>query len=441
MAIIVCIAAIFAIWKLFFNEVKVQGYKVQRQDAIKGVTVTGIIQSIHDIRVGSSVTAKIQDIRFKEGDFVRKGQILAILDKKEALGNLDFARGQLESAAAQVRNLQTEPRYQQVDVARAQVREARASINTLQQQLINSQIQLQNAQSEEQRFAVLYNQGAISFRDYEVSTFSRAQAQAAVAGGQTQIRAARARLAQAQGNLSLIQAGVKPEQIQSAQGQVRASQGSLEAARGRFDNYILRAPVTGYITTKLLDVGEVASSIAPVFRMVSQKSLYASTQVEENQLKTIKLGQDAYLIFDAYPNETFTGKVIEVLKDVNPATGTFIAKINVTGRKDHSKPNKCPQINRPVISGMTLDATIVTKEEKNILIIPSEFVFTKSKKLYVYKKVGDKSVKTYIQGELFDNNRFKVTHGLKPNDIIVKKKGRNQPKPDQRINIQEFYKG
>ena len=426
-AIIIILLIVFGlIFRL--GKVDAEAYKIKRENAVKGITATGTVRSNQDISLSSSVVAEIREIRFKEGDFVKKGQVLALLNNSQAEGNVTSAEGQLDTASAQLRNLETEPRVQNVEIARAQVREIRQNVEALSNQLEQNRIQLSDIQSEESRLRHLYEQGAVSFREYERTKNQRAQIQQTVSVSTNQIQLQQARLTQARQNLSLTLAGPKTEQIQAAQGQVITARGGTQSAEGLLDNYTLRAPISGYVTQKLLDKGEIASSTSSVLRMVAPDSIYLAAEIEETQLQDIKAGQTAFSIFDAYPAKAFKSSVYEVIKDVNPISGTFIAKVRI------------PYTGLPVMAGMTADITIVVREIKNIVIIPTEFIQIQNKKQYVYKKIGNKSKKTYINAIIFDNNRSQVLSGLNTNDVIVKGYNGKKLKDDKKIKIKEYYK-
>ncbi|EKE04483.1 MAG: efflux transporter, RND family, MFP subunit [uncultured bacterium] len=416
-----------AFW--FLSRVEVVAYEIRKEDAIKGVTVSGTVESSQDVQLATEVTGKIQQINFQEGDFVNQGQILATLNRDEVAGNLTAAQGQLQTAQAQAQNLINEPRVQQVAIAQAQVAEVQGNIGVLQQELQRARVQLQEAVTEEQRLQRLYQLGAVSLRELETALFARAQLEEQIGAIENQIEAAQARLIQARQNLNLVQEGATQEQIRAARGQVQAARGGVQSTLGRVENYIVRAPVTGYIVEKIRDIGEVASPTNPIARLVTPEALYLSTQVEENELGSIKAGQTVYVIFDAYPDRTFTGKVIQVSKNVDPITGTFEAKVSVPAQKG-----------LPVLVGMTGDATIIIQRVENAIIIPEEFIYTENQRKYVLRKKGNEAIKTYITGVTFDNNRFMVTKGLCKGDVIVTGTEDKKVEPGNRIKVVEDYR-
>jgi len=413
-----------------FGKIKVEAFRIKRIDSTKGVTITGTVQSPEDVGIEASFTAKIKKMLVDKGYFVKKGQILSILDKQEVIGNLITSEGQLESSKAQVKNLETEPRIQQANIAKSQLEENQNNINVTQQELIKTKVQLKDALSDETRNLKLYQEGAVSFRDYEKTANLRKELQAGVESINQQIQAAKSRLNQAKQNLSLILAGTKSEQIEAAKAQVKSAVGGIQSTEGRLDNYTIRAPFNGYIAQKIMDVGEVTSTTSPIMRLIKPDNLYINAQVEENQMKDIQLGQNAIIVFDAYPGEMFTGEVFLVSKNVDPITGTFDVRIRLPIIK-----------NRPIVVGMTSDVTVITKKIQKGIIIPAEFVSIQNKKKYVFVKKGNTAVKTYIDCYKFSNDKFIVTKGLKENAIIVKSLDTKKLHPNDRVKIQTYTTG
>jgi len=204
--------------------------------------------------------------------------------------------------------------------------------------------------------------------------------------------------------------------------------GDTEAAKARLDNYVITAPVSGIITDRILHIGDIASPTSPIVRLVVPGLIYLSMEVEENEMKFIKKGQNALAVFDAYPEKVFKCSVKEIVKQVNPATGTFEVKL--------TKPIE--KINLNV--GMTLDATIITNKYKNIIVIPTEFITQKNNETYVFTQFGFWARKTYIKIDNFDNNRTKIISGLKKGDVILKSVEKNKLKNNNHIKITGDYK-
>ncbi|OGI01390.1 MAG: hypothetical protein A2Y25_02735 [Candidatus Melainabacteria bacterium GWF2_37_15] len=349
-----------AIW-FFTGGVPCIALEIHKQDAIKGVSVTGRVATTEDVQVTPEVTATIEKILVKTEQEVEKGQELAYLNKDEILGQLSTAEAR-------------------VSVARAT--------------LARTRIEYQDALSDEKRYKKLFEIGAVSKRALEERTLRREQLK---------------------------------ETIIQTQNEIEAAQGQLSTTREQFDNYTVRAPISGIITEKLVSTGDIVSPQQNLFRLVGPEFIFLGVDVEENELDSIKLGQDALVIFDAYPDRVFRQKVIRIAREVDFVTGTFIVRI----RRPEVKDVK-------ILVGMTLDATIILEEYKNVMIIPSDFVTQENNKTFVFKKVNYFARKTEIKTKQFDNNRVLVEKGLDEGDVILKRIGTGKLKDNTKIKVEEF---
>jgi len=348
-----------AIW-FFTGGVPCIALEVHRQDAVKGVSVTGSVSSSEDVQVTTRVTAIIEQILVQSGDNVKKGQVLAYLDRDEVLG--------------------------QVSATEARVRSAQANLE-------RSRVEYQDARSDEQRYRRLFELGAVSKRALEERTLRRTQLE---------------------------------DTINQSQSDIEAAQGELASTRGDLENYIIKAPVSGIITDKFVSTGDVVSPQQPLFRLVAPEKIYLRMEVEENELDSVQVGQNALVIFDAYPDKVFKEKIFRISREVNPVTGTFEARI--------TKPAENKE---KVLVGMTLDATIILEEYKNVMIIPSDFVTQENNKTFVFKKVNYFAKKAEIKTQVFDNNRVLVEEGLKEEEVILKRIGTGRLKDNAKIQVKE----
>lgn len=418
---------LFILW-FVFDGVPVHGYKVTRQDAVKGVAVTGTVKSIEDVLVTSGIIGVIDKFYIKEGDYVKQNQLIATLVRKEQLGDLESVHGRLETAYWELQDLLTEPRYQEVERQKDVVSAAKDKISGLKYNLKRTEIDLTDARIDEDRYKLLEKSGAVTKREREQKTLRRRELEATIGETKQQINQAGAELSQEMQTLSLTIQKIKEQQINAAKGKLKSAMGDTIATEGVFENYIITAPVSGIITKRLLHTGDTISPTSPIVRIVVPELIYLGMEVEENQLEFIKKGQKALAVFDAYPERVFNCSVRDIVKQVNPATGTFETKL--------TKPRSNVKIN----VGMTVDATIITGKYKNVIVIPTEFIFQKDNKSYVFRKFGFWAVKTSVKTENFDNNRTKIISGIKSGDVILKSIEKNKLKGSEHIKIADYYK-
>jgi len=413
-------------WYLLAGE-KVEGYKIKRQDLTRGVTVTGTVTALDNIELAPPVTARIIKLYVRGDEFVKKGQLLAVLDNYAANANVANAQAQVNEAKANLQNLITEPRVQQTAIAKSKINEHKAAIYTVEQTLHRTKLELKDALSIAKRYESLYKEGAVSYRDYEQARFKWLEIKENIDLAEGDIKQHQEMLKQAKEELSLTIAGTKPEQIQAAQARVEASAALFKIAQDNLNDYNIYAPIDGYVYKNNLTTGDIASPAAPVYILNSLNKLYLVSDVEESQLYNVHTGQKLLVIFDAYPDKIFINKIQIVYKQVDPDSGTFQTKSFLPSAKGLR-----------LVPGMTYDATIITGEIKNALAIPSDYLVKEDSKEYVFVKSGTFVKKVKIKSKFFNSGRNLVTSGLKENDVIVRPLTNRKLKSGKKIRIMKF---
>lgn len=416
---------LFLLW-FFLDGVAVTAYKVEPKDAIKGITVSGMVRSKEDILVTTNIISSIEKFYIEEGDYVKKGQIIATLQRSEAEGYLESAEGRLMSAEWELRNLLTEPRQQEVAIAKADIEHKQQQLSVLKYTYKKTLADLDYAKLEEERYKDLEEAGAVTKREWEQKVLTKRELENTLGEIEEHTHEVMAQITQAKENLSLTLNKIKTEQIKSAEGKVESAKGDAKASEGNLEKYIIRAPMSGIVVDRILHTGDIASPNSPVVRLVVPEKRVLGMDVEESQMEFIKLGQEALAVFDAYPDRVFKTSVRYVGKMVDASTGTFVTKLYL------------PKEPVNFLVGMTVDATIITDKRKNVLVVPTEFIFQKDGKYYVFRKFGFWAKKTYVKTEIFDNGRSIITSGLKKGDVVLKGIKKNKLKNNVHIKIREF---
>lgn len=418
------------IWFVFFGGTSAEAYIIKPQNAFKGITVTGRIKSSEDAMVAPDVVGIIEKIYVKEGDYVKKGQIIATMTRDEQVGGLESAQANLRIAEWGLKDLLTEPRKQEVEIAKDRIEYSKHKIELLEHSFERYKVDLEDAKLEQKRYKTLEEAGAVSKRELEQRTLRERELENTLGETKAQINQTEHELEDAKLNLSLTINKIKNEKINIAKSQIDSAAGGVISAKSRLDDYVIKAPISGILVDKLLHTGDISSPSSPIARIVIPKFMYLSMDVEETEMDKVKKGQKAFVIFDAYPDKVFESYVNRIVKQVDPLTGTFEAIINI------------PEEKIRLLVGMTLDATIIFNEYKNILIAPNDFIVQEDGNSYVFKKFLNFAVKTPVETEMFDNNRSKIIKGLQKDDIILKSTGelRNKLKNNSNIKITEYIK-
>ena len=260
------------------------------QGAITSVVqATGTINPLTTVPVGSYVSGTVKYIFADFNSRVHAGQVLAQLDPEVYEAQVTQARGNLDNAVANEKNLEAAIVVQE------------AVIKTNEANLERLKAAAEYARTTAQRFAELSKQGVISRDQGDQLKSAMDQANAQVRAADAQINQSRAQLAQSRA------------QLEQAQAQVKTTQGALDLAETNLRYCTILSPIDGTVVARNVTVGQsVAASLqAPVVFSIAQDltrmQLYAST--DESDTGNIKIGTEATFQVDAFPTETFRGRV------------------------------------------------------------------------------------------------------------------------------------
>jgi len=219
------------------------------------------------------------------------------------------------------------------------------------------------------------------------------------AQAQSQVEAAQKQLESAEANLVSVE--------KRAELQIAAAQGQLDSIQAQLDNTTITAPISGIVSRKYIEVGEMAMAGSPVAEIVNTRGIEIELSLTEFDIGKVFIGQEVEIRLTAYPDEKFIGKVYYVSSVADPVSKKFPVKIQLENTDERIK------------AGMVADVKIITDKQKDILVIPKSAVFKEEgvEKIYVVEnsKVKIKTVKT----EVIDENRLKVVEGLSAGEEII----------------------
>jgi HlyD family secretion protein len=286
-----------------------------------GLQGSGTVEA-RDIRVGSKVGGRIDQVLVREGDTVQAGQILITFDDKELLASLEQTRAAAEKA-------QRGYRPEEIAEARAAAAQAKAEYDQRkngyrQEDIAAAKADLDRATADEVRSQLDYQRyEALSQKDL-VSKQQRDTAEA-------NWKMALAQKENAQHKLDELKLGYRPEEIASAEARYHQAEATLErlengnrredieAAKAAFafDEARLRerqvlAPSAA--TVEVLDVrpGDLIPPNTPVATLLERDQIYVRIYVPETIIGQVHLGQKAEIRVDSFPNQVFQGVVEQI---------------------------------------------------------------------------------------------------------------------------------
>jgi HlyD family secretion protein len=291
------------------------------------VTVSGRIEG-DDSAVSPKTEGRIVEIRVREGDTVKAGDTLAVLDDVQVRAREDQARAALLGAEARAKSANDQIAvYQQqlqqnelmaeqskVDAA-GRVRQAEADLAAAESDLAQQEASLSLAQFDNDAYQKLVKTGAVSERQGKQASTTAEQQTAAVAAARRRLEAARGALTTAQANLSnpgirAFQSDTVRKQIDQQRAEIASSNAAAqqsqfqvaEAEANRRD-LIVTAPFDGTVMTRAAEPGEVVTAGTAIVTLLDMSKVYLRGFVPEGQIGKVKIGQAARVYLDSAPDK------------------------------------------------------------------------------------------------------------------------------------------
>jgi HlyD family secretion protein len=292
---LVVAGAVFASVKMSQRGVvTVQTGKVIRQDLTSLVTASGEIKPRDYYNVGANVMGRIIEIGVKEGDKVRRGQVLARLESIQAGADVQAQQASLNSALAD-------------SAAAASALKAMGdNILSAQATVDRSKSDLDKAKLDLDRGNELWKDKLIAKQDLDTRKSAFDSAAATLRGAQATLNQMKSQRDQAEAQLS------------GADKRVAQSRAMLTRVDDVLAKHMATSPIDGIVTNLPVRMGEtvvpgIQNSAASLIMTIADMSLITSeVKVDETDIVNVKLGQAADITIDAMPSKTFRGHVTEI---------------------------------------------------------------------------------------------------------------------------------
>ena len=391
------------------KDLKVATDLVSKRTIIETVSANGKIQPETEIKISPDVSGEIIELYVKEGDVIKKGQILAKINPEIYRSSLDRVVAALNSQKANLAN-------------------SKARLAQVKAQFIN-------ARNSYDRSKKLFDQKAISSSEYDqaVSTFEQAKAE--VTAGEQSVKA--------------------------AEFGVSSADASVKEGRENFTKTTIYAPGDGVVSKLNVEKGERVSGAGQfsagteILRIANMDLMRVNVSVNENDIVRVKLGDTALIEVDSYLNRKFKGLVTEIATSANTVGLTadqvtnFDVKVRILKDSYVDLQPKGQTTYSPFRPGMSANVEIRTKRVLNVITVPIQSVTTRvdSTKIkiasaakkdakpnsddQVAKKTDNPTqeiVFIYVNGVaklvkvktgVQDNTNIQILSGLKANDEVI----------------------
>ncbi len=321
--------------------VAVQIGDVKRQDLASLVTASGEIRPRNYVNINSQSFGKIVEIAVAEGDRVRRGQVLLRMEAVQAGAEVEASRAGVSSLESAVQA-------------------AEASLKTAEAELRRNKADFDRATLNWERAQSLFKDQLISQQEYDTRKADFESAQASVALAEARVNQAKAELERSRSNLL-------------------QSRATLTRVADVLQKTIYTSPIDGVVTNLPVHVGEqsvpgIQNSPGSFLMTVADMSeVTAEVKVDETDIVNVKMGQPAEVTIDAFPNQTFKGRVTEMgTTALVRSTGRSTAELQ-TGTQEAKDFKVVITLDNPpgiVRPGLSTTARVTTATREKVLAIP-----------------------------------------------------------------------
>ena len=165
---------------------------------------------------------------------------------------------------------------------------------------------------------------------------------------------------------------VSAEDFERVSAEYDAQKAAYDLARLDLEYTNIRAPISGYISERIVRAGNLVQLHQPVFRVTSYDPLLAVLHVPERELRVLSKGLRVSMSLDAWPGQTFVGEVIRISPVIDPGTGTFRVTAEIKDREQMLKP------------GLFGRVEILHDLHQDVPVIPRSAVITEDELSHVF---------------------------------------------------------
>jgi HlyD family secretion protein len=331
---LVLIAAVFAlavgaywIWRTWFAQPLLPDSLVALSGRIEGDVSA----------LAAKTSGHILEVRVREGDSVKAGEIIAVLSDEQVRAREEQARAAVAGAEARAKSardqiavLQEQLQQNQLQAAQSEidaegrVSQAQADLAAAEADIAQREASYQIASFDKEAYTRLAQTGAVSERQGKQAAATADQEAAAVAAAKRRVDAARGALTMARANLQNpsireAQVSIVRKQIAQQEAEIASAHSNTEEARAQLreaeanrQDLTVVAPFSGTVATRAAEPGEVVTAGTAIVTLVDLSKVYLRGFVPEGQIGKVKVGQPAHIYLDSSPNQAIDAYVSRI---------------------------------------------------------------------------------------------------------------------------------
>ncbi len=394
------------------------------------ISASGEVVPIRTVNLSPKTAGKIVQLLVDQGDQVTQGQVVARMESQDIEADRAQAQARVAEAQAKLDQLRAGTRIEEVRQAESEVARAKGEVERVQGLVADANSAVDFARTQTRRQQELASQGAIATNSLDEFIRKEQNANQTLSQARAQLSQSQAQLASATQQLEQRQNGARPEEIRQSEAQLASAIAQLQSVQNRLEDTYIRAPFSGVITQRYATTGAFVtpttqatagadgSASTSIFALAN--GLEVRAKVPEVDIGQIKRGQEVDIRVDAYPEETFKGRVRLIAPEAvtERDVTSFSVRIDILTGRDKLK------------SKMNTDVSFLGDAIPNTLVVPTAALSTQKGQTGVW--VPGENNKPRFQrvttGLSFDNET-QILDGIKVGDRIFV-----QPPEGQKID-------
>ena len=348
--------------------------RVVRRDVVETLVVNGRVLAESKSAIASRLVGIVQEVPVREGDRVKKGQLLVLLNETEARAELEEARGRLVQAEARLADL----RGTGARVTSEAVRQAR--------------FRFEQADRNRERMETLFARKVVSESEVEDARRAAELARSVVGAAESQARSS----------------GPGGNEERRAEASLAEARAARDVKESRLAQLRITAPSDGTVLARSVEPGDVVQPGKSLFVLALASEALLLAQPDEKNLGSLRVGQKARASADAYPAESFAAEVSWIAPAVDVTRGTVDVKLRV------------PDPPATLKTDMTLSVEIEVGRKAGALVVPAESVRDAGRRPWVLVAKGGRAARRDVVLGLVGEGGAEVLSGLSEGELVLR---------------------
>lgn len=368
------------------------------------VRLTGHLDPVHKAEINSRLTGQIAQVLVREGDRVRAGQPVILLQDTDVRDRMQQAAMAVETARARLTQAQAGHGLTGVQVE-VEVRRVAQGVTQAVANANKADAELADARKDYERQKGLYKEGAVPQIRVDQAQLRYNIAVRNMEAARSQVKAARESLELARANIR--QTEVSGADAAAARAAVQQALAALKTAQTDLADTVLRSPITGVVITRAIEPGQTTSAMAgkPLLIVVDNSMLELSAPLDERHARHVRRGAVVQLETKVLDRPVH-GTVLEVIPASDPSTHTVRVRIRVTNPSQR------------LMGGAFATVTLVTGVHHGVLV-PRDAIQRQQSEVFVFVKDGDVARRRDVVVPYESPEQSVVTRGIQGGDSVI----------------------